>query len=212
MKMGIYQKVSVLAVSAVVFSGVSNLSAQDSPQATNILANPGFEEGVKGWNDRNSGECDDKVFHQGNYSGLIKRKGEKGKDVHISQTVPLPVAGSKVDGSAWVKTSTPDVEYRVYCDIATQKTDGTKEWFATEGIDWQKNPDDEWKEVKFSFTFPSDPTDKDGNITKKICSFYFRLLTNDKCAGDIWFDDASLVVTPPPSGATTQPKSGNTAK
>jgi len=199
MKTGIYQKVSVLAVSAFLFSSASSLSAQDLPQATNALANPGFEEGVKSWDmsslvDKSSGLCNS-VFHQGNYSALIKSKGE-GKAQHISQSLLLPLAGSKVDCSVWVKTSMPDVEYLIYCDIVGKKENGDTEWVCGPNAGWLKNLNNEWKEVKSSFTFPADKTNKDGKITK-MCGFYFRMATNDKSVGDIWFDDASVVITPP---------------
>lgn len=201
MKTGIYQRVSVLVVSAFLFSSASNLSAQDLPQATNTIANPGFEEGVKSWgmsslSDKNSGICNS-VFHQGNYSALIKCKGE-GKLQHISQALPLPPAGSMVECSVWVKTSKPEIEYQIYCDIIAKKEDGAPVWFAGPSSGTRKNPDSEWKEVKLSFTFPAEQTDKDGSI-KKMCGFYFRLATRDKYAGDIWFDDVSVIVTPPSS-------------
>ncbi|MEI8246203.1 MAG: carbohydrate binding domain-containing protein [Lentisphaerota bacterium] len=203
MKTGIYQKVSVLAVSAFLFSSGSTMMAEDSAQPANIVANPGFEEGVKSWGIASpSSEISDNVFHGGNYSALIKCKGKVGL-LHISQTLPLPPAGSKVDCSVWVKTSKPELEYMVYFDITAKKEGGDPEWFAGPSSDIQKNPNGEWKEVKFSFTFPADQTDKGGNI-KKMCGLYFRLATQDKYAGDIWFDDASVVITPPAAKDTAK--------
>lgn len=199
MKTGIYQKVSVLAASVFLFSSGSNVLAQDSSQPVNTIANPGFEEGVKSWDmsslvDKSGGICDN-IFHNGNYSALIKCKGE-GKFQHITQALPLPPSGSKVDFSVWVKTSNPEIEYQIYCDINAKKEGGAPEWFAGPTAGWRKNSDSEWKEVKLSFTFPADQTDKDGNI-KKMCGFWFRLATGDKCAGDIWFDDVKMIVTSP---------------
>ena len=79
MKTRIYQRVSVLAVSAFLFSSASTMMAEDSPQPANTIDNPGFEEGVKNWDmapllDKNSGLCDS-VFHEGNFSALIKCSG-----------------------------------------------------------------------------------------------------------------------------------------
>jgi hypothetical protein len=129
---------------------------------------------------------------------LIKCKGEGKALLHISQALPLPPGGSKVDCSVWVKTSKPEIEYQVYCDITAQKEGGAPVWFAGPSSGILKNPDSEWKEVKLSFTFPAEQTDKDGSI-KKMCGFYLRLATRDKYAGDIWFDDVSVIVTPPSS-------------
>ena len=188
----------MLAVSVFVFLSASNLKAQDSPQAINVLSNPGFEEGVKGWGfaltDKDSGICD-KVFHNGKYSVLVKCKGE-GKLQYISQTLPLPLGGSKVDCSVWVKALPPGVVYQVYCDITAQKAGGDPEYFTGFSTDIRKNWDGEWNEVKLSFTFPADQKDKDGNL-KTMRGIYFRLATMDKFDGELWFDDASVVITPP---------------
>ena len=204
MKARIFQGLSVLAVSVFLLSSASSLSAQDLPKTSNALPNPGFEEGVKNWDmssllDTSGGLCDN-VFHQGLYSALIKCKGE-GKFQHISKSLSLPPADSKVDCSVWVKTSKPEIEYLIYCDIVGKKEGGANEWLSGPSAGWLKNPDSEWKEVKFSFKFPGDQTDKDGNI-KKMSICWFRLATNDKAAGDIWFDDASVVVTPPSETVT----------
>jgi len=204
MKTGIFQKVSMLAVSAFLFSSVSTMMAAESAQPANTIDNPGFEEGVKSWSMSSPviTICDS-VFHEGNYSASIKCKGEGKNLYHISRGLPLPPAGSKVDCSVWVKTSKPELEYQVYFDITAQKEGGSPEWFAGQSSDIQRNPNGEWKEVKFSFTFPGDQTDKSGNI-KKMCGFYFRLATVDKNAGEIWFDDASVVVTPPAAKDTAK--------
>ncbi|MFA6101648.1 MAG: hypothetical protein WCV67_06420 [Victivallaceae bacterium] len=196
--MKILQRLSTLALLAYLFSSISNLSAQDLPQATNITANPGFEEGVKSWTMSPASTICDDVFHEGHYSALIKCKGEGKTLLHISQILPLPPSGSKIDCSVWVRTSKPEIEYQVYCDITAQKEGGAPVWFAGPSSGVRKNPDSEWKEVRLSFTFPIEQTDKDGGI-KKMCGFYFRLATRDKYAGDIWFDDVSVVVAPPSS-------------
>lgn len=198
MKTRILQAVSALAFSAFLFSSVSSLSAQDATQATNIAANPGFEEGIKSWTMSPACTICDNAFHAGHYSALIKCKGEGKTLLHISQTLPLPPAGSKVDCTVWVKTSKPEIEYQIYCDITAQKEGGAPVWFAGPSSGILKNPDSEWKEVKLSFTFPAEQTDKDGSI-KKMCGFYLRLATRDKYAGDIWFDDITVIVTPPSS-------------
>ena len=110
----------------------------------------------------------------------------------------MPPAGSKITCSVWVKTSKPELEYQIYCDITAQKEGGAPVWFAGPSSGILKNPDSEWKEVKLSFTFPAEQTDKDGSI-KKMCGCYLRLATKDKYAGDIWFDDITVTVTPPSS-------------
>ena len=189
--MKILQRLSTLALLAYLFSSISNLSAQDLPQATNITANPGFEEGVKSWTMSPASTICDDVFHDGHYSALIKCKGEGKALLHISQALPLPPAGSKITCSVWVKTSKPEIEYQVYCDITAQKEGGAPVWFAGPSSGILKNPDSGWKEVKLNFTFPAEQTDKDGSI-KKMCGFYLRLATRDKYAGDIWLDDITV--------------------
>ena len=198
MKTRIFQAVSAMAFSAFLFSNISNLPAQDVTQANNIAANSGFEEGVKSWAMSPASSICDNVFHEGHYSALIKCKGEGKTLLHISQILSLPPSGSKVDCSVWVKTSKPEIEYQIYCDITAQKEGGSPTWFAGPSSGIRKNPDSEWKEVKLSFTFPAEQTDKDGSI-KKMCGFYLRMATRDKYAGDIWFDDVSVIVTPPSS-------------
>ena len=199
MKTRIFQAVSALAFSAFLFPSASSLSAQDATQATITVANPGFEEGVKSWGIASpSSEISDNVFHEGHYSALIKCKGESKALLHISQALPMPPAGSKITCSVWVKTSKPELEYQIYCDITAQKEGGAPVWFAGPSSGILKNPDREWKEVKLSFTFPAEQTDKDGSI-KKMCGCYLRLATKDKYAGDIWFDDITVTVTPPSS-------------
>lgn len=198
MKTRIFQRLSVLAVATFVFSNASNLLAQDLTQKNNVLANPGFEEGGKSWDmsslNKGGGSCN-KVFYKGIYSALIKC--QEGKLQHISQTLSLPLAGSKVECSVWVKTSNAEVKYLVYCDIMAKKNGDAPVYFSGPTINIVKNNNSQWKEVKFSFIFPADQTDKDGKI-KKMCGFYFRLAsTDDTGAGDVWFDDASVVITPP---------------
>ncbi|MCX6984461.1 MAG: hypothetical protein NT118_06865, partial [Lentisphaerae bacterium] len=117
---------------------------------------------------------------------------------HVSQQMYSAPAGSKVACSVWVKTSKPETEYLIYWDITAQREGRDPEWFSGHNAGLQKNANTEWKEVKFSFTAPADKVDKDGNF-RKICFFFLRLSTPDKYSGDIWFDDVSVVVTPPSS-------------
>jgi|GEM_PF-4947913 len=152
-------------------------AAEAAEQSSNLLKNPGFTEGLTGWNIKSPiYALSTDVGHNDKFS--LHYSGTKDTPYALStQSVPVQPGKSYIY-SVWVKTA----NFTGEPNLVLEWFDGSRlvgGCYANSGV----KPTADWQQIKL-VSGPAPQEAKSANIT---------LLVTQGAVGDAWFDDAELI-------------------